>query len=110
MKKTRLSVGRWREIRTLKNCTYTFEIKFVIIFLLGIKKDFRGRGSMVERDLAKVETRVRFSSPAPFRRPPFSGGLFLRAILARGTQPQSLRNLQRRPFILLQINPSAART
>ena len=25
---------------------------------------------MVERDLAKVETRVRFSSPAPFRRPP----------------------------------------
>ena len=83
---------------------------------------------MVERDLAKVETRVRFSSPAPFRRPPFQGvflyvsatafcrqsgikrGLFLCAILARGTQPQSLRNLQRRPFILLQINPSAART
>ena len=38
---------------------------------------FCGRGSMVERDLAKVETRVRFSSPAPFNQTPNIVGGFL---------------------------------
>ena len=35
-----------------------------------------GRGSMVERDLAKVKTRVRFPSPAPVKHPP-EGGFFM---------------------------------
>ena len=35
-----------------------------------------GRGSMVERDLAKVKTRVRFPSPAPISNPPL-GAVFL---------------------------------
>ena len=32
---------------------------------------------MVERDLAKVETRVRFSSPAPFKAPSNEGAVCL---------------------------------
>ena len=42
---------------------------------MGSENRFCGRGSMVERDLAKVETRVRFSSPAPFKKPPLLRGL-----------------------------------
>ena len=43
---------------------------------MGSETNFCGRGSMVERDLAKVETRVRFSSPAPFKKPFHTEGLF----------------------------------